>query len=62
MWHQLKSKLGRMNRRATSLDELWNRIQQTWDELDVGMVNRLVDSVEDRRRDVAAAEGVYTRF
>jgi hypothetical protein len=62
MWHQLKSKLGRMNRRATSLDDLWSQIQQTWDELDMGMVDRLVDSVEERRRDVAAAKGGYTRF
>ena len=30
MWHQLKLKLGKMNRRATSLDELWLQIQQAW--------------------------------
>jgi transposase len=62
LWHQLKLKLGRMNRRATSLDELWGQIQQAWDELDIGIVNRLVDSMEERRRDVAAAKGGYTRF
>jgi hypothetical protein len=62
MWHQLKLKLGHVNRRATSLDELWAQIQQAWDELDIGMVNRLVDSMDERRRDVAAARRVYTRF
>jgi len=62
LWHQLKMKLGRMNRRATSLDELWSQIQKAWDELDIGIVNRLVDSMEERRRDVAAARGGYTRF
>jgi hypothetical protein len=34
-----------MDRRATSLDELWGQIQQAWDELDIGKVNRLVDSM-----------------
>ena len=48
LWQQLKFKLGRMNGRATSLDELWEQIQQAWDELDIGMVNRLVDSTEER--------------
>jgi hypothetical protein len=62
LWRQLKLKLGRMNRRATSLDELWEQIQQAWDELDIGMVNRLIDSMEGRRLDVAAAKGGYTRF
>jgi hypothetical protein len=62
MWHQLKLKLGHVNRRATSLDELWAQMQQAWDELDIGMVNRLVDSMDERRRDVAAARRVYTRF
>jgi hypothetical protein len=62
MWHQLKLKLGRMNRRATSLDELWGQIQQAWDELDIGKVNRLVDSMDERRQDVVAARGSYTRF
>jgi hypothetical protein len=62
LWHQLKMKLGRMDRRATSLDELWAQIQQAWDGLDIGIVNRLVDSMEERRRDVAAARGGYTRF
>jgi hypothetical protein len=34
-----------MDRRATRLDELWGQIQQAWDELDIGKVNRLVDSM-----------------
>ena len=51
-----------MNRRATSLDELWEQIQQAWDEIDIGSVNRVVDTMEERRRDVVAAEGSYTRF
>jgi len=62
MWHQLKLKLGRMNRRATSLDELWGQIQPAWDKLDIGMVNRLVDSMDETRQDVVAARGSYTRF
>jgi hypothetical protein len=62
MWHQLKLKLGRMDQRATSLDELWEQIQQAWDKLDIGIVNRSVGSMEERRRDVAAAKGGYTRF
>jgi hypothetical protein len=62
LWDQVKLKLGRMNRRATSLDELWEQIQQAWDEIDIGSVNRVVDSMEERRRDVVAAKGSYTRF
>ena len=62
IWHQLKLKLGRMNPRTTSLDELWGQIQQAWDELNIGMVNRLVDSMDERRRDIASARGSYTRF
>jgi hypothetical protein len=62
LWYQLKIKLGKMNRRATSLDELWEQIQQAWNELDIGIVNRLVESMEERRRDVAAAQGDYTRL
>lgn len=51
-----------MNGQFASLDELWEQIQQACDELHVGTVNRLVDSMEERRRDVVAAKGVYTRF
>jgi hypothetical protein len=57
LWHQLKMKLGGMNRKAASLDGLWAQIQQAWDELNIGIVNRLVDSREERRRDVAEASG-----
>jgi hypothetical protein len=61
-WDQLKLKLGRLSRRATSLDELGEQIQEAWDELDIGSVNKVVDSMEERRRDVDAAKGSYTRF
>jgi len=46
---------------ATSLDGLWVQIQQAWDEQDIGIVNRLVDRTEKRRRDVAGARAGYTR-
>jgi hypothetical protein len=32
------------------------------DEMDIGMVNGLVDSMDERRHVVAAARGSYTRF
>ena len=51
-----------MSRRATSLDELGEQIQQAWDELDIGSVNRVVESIEERRRAVDAAKRSYTRF
>jgi len=62
MEHQHKLQLGRIDRRATSLDGLWAQIQQVWDGLDIGQVNRLVDSMEERRRNIAAARRGYTRF
>ena len=62
LWLILKTKIGVLPRKATTLDELWAQVQVAWEEIDQGTVNRVVGSMETRRQAIQAVKGFQTRY
>jgi hypothetical protein len=55
-----EGKLRRMPRKLTSLDGLWTAIQEAWDCLEQKKINRMIDSMENRRIEVIGKHGQAT--
>lgn len=62
MWALVKSILKKQDKRAETEDELWEQIQAAWEAIPMEVVNRLVMSMEARRKEVIAAKGARTRY
>ncbi|CAG8611306.1 1948_t:CDS:2 [Paraglomus occultum] len=43
-------------------DDLWNKVQQVWNEVDVEFCLKLIDTMPQRIADVLKASGGYTRW
>jgi hypothetical protein len=59
-WNILKWRVGQLRPKATTLDELWKQIQQVWAEIDIEEVNKAIDTMTQRRRDVKKVKGWHT--
>ena len=61
-WHRLKVRLRREGRRATSIDELWARLQEEWDALPQEIIDHWIEGMDERRRAVLEVNGCQTRW
>ncbi|KAG0803905.1 hypothetical protein G6F15_013161 [Rhizopus arrhizus] len=62
VWHHLKLKLSMYDSRATSIHELWGRVENEWNSLTKEQCIKYIDSMPDRIQAVLAKKGVSTRF
>jgi transposase len=62
VWHHLKLKLSAYERRATSVKELWERVDKEWNSFTEDECKRYVASMPKRIRAVIKAKGGYTRY
>jgi len=61
-WAVVKDRLRRMPGKPTTMDQLRETIQKVWNEIPQSIVDGFVQSFEERRKQVVAAQGVHTQF
>lgn len=62
LWHHVKCKLADFNDPPTSVDALWNRIQDVWSEIDPEVCQNLIRSMPRRVEAVVKARGGHTKY
>ena len=62
LWNEMDRRLRKLPGSISSKDDLWNKIQQVWNEIDVEFCLRLIDTMPQRIADVLKARGGYTRW
>jgi hypothetical protein len=62
VWHHLKLKLSMYNNRATSIHELWERVENEWNSFTKEQCIKYIDSMPDRIQAVLTEKGGSTRF
>lgn len=62
VWHQLKLQLSAYETHATSLDDLWRRVDLEWNKFDRNLCRKYIDSMPARIDAVIKAKGGHTRF
>ncbi|KAG1136561.1 hypothetical protein G6F38_011957 [Rhizopus arrhizus] len=62
VWHHLKLKLSMYDNRATSIHELWERVENEWNSFTKEQCIKYIDSMPDRIQAVLAEKGGSTRF
>jgi len=62
MWHYLKLRLSTYERKATSIHELWERVDKEWNDIAPDMCKRCIDSMPARVKAVIASKGGYTKY
>lgn len=62
MWNIMKASLRKRKTKFTSVGELWKWIQEEWDAIPITTVNKLIDSMEERRLAVIRVKGMSTGY
>lgn len=62
MWHCLKLRLSTYERKATSVDELWERVDREWNAITPELCKRYINSMPARIKAVIDAKGGYTNY
>ena len=62
LWAHVKRMLNRFQTPAKGINELWERIQNVWNEIDVQTCSNLVHSMPSRIRAVIKAKGRWTKY
>lgn len=58
----VESSIAKRFPQATKTAELFEQVQQAWDDIPLETVNRVIDSMEARREAVVASRGIHTRY
>ena len=62
VWHHLKLKLSGYERKATSVHELWERVEKEWNSFTAEECKRYIDSMPARIKAVIEAKDGHTRY
>ncbi|WWC93136.1 uncharacterized protein L201_008103 [Kwoniella dendrophila CBS 6074] len=62
VWGQLKRMVRARKVRATNADMLWKDVQDEWKKLDINVINREVESMENRRLKILEVKGGPTKY
>lgn len=62
IWHYLKVRLSTYERKATSIRELWERVDKEWNSIRSDLCAKFIRSMKDRIDAVIAAKGGPTRY
>ena len=62
LWAHVKRMLNRFQTPAKGINELWERIQTVWNEIDAETCSKLIQSMPSRIRAVLKAKGKWTRY
>ena len=62
VWDMLDRKVRSRRRLPSNLDDLWRILQEEWNNLNIGAIQGLYDSMPRRVEALRAAKGSYTRY
>jgi len=62
LWNEMDHRLRKLPGNISNKDDLWNKIQQVWNEVDIEFCLKLIDTMQQRIADVLKASGGYTRW
>lgn len=62
LWHYLKRRLQEFEEPASSVGELWDRVQKLWEEIPKEECQKLIESMPRRLEAVIKAKGGYTKY
>jgi DDE superfamily endonuclease len=62
IWHHLKLKLASYERKATSIHELWERVDREWNTFTAEECRKYIESMPARVKAVYNAKGGHTKF
>ena len=60
LWQQLKQRLATYEHPAQGINELWERVEREWEEIDASVCQNLIEGLPKRVLEVYMAEGGYT--
>ena len=62
LWSIVKFKLGEYNEPPKGMIELWERVQEIWDEISIETCQSLIESMPRRIEAVLKAKGLWTKY
>ena len=62
LWHHLKLKLSLYDKKATSINELWERCDKEWNSFTVETCRKYVETMPDRIKALIRAKGAHTNY
>ena len=62
LWHYLKRRLEEFEEPASSVNELWDRVQRVWEEIPKEECQKLIESMPRRLAAVIRAKGGHTKY
>ncbi len=62
LWNEAERRLRHLPERATGREDLWEKLQDVWNGIEVDVCLKLIESMPERVNDVIKAKGGYTRW
>ena len=62
LWEILKRRLASYERAPGGILELWERVQDEWEKIDIEICQKLIESLPKRVEAVIKAKGGYTKY
>ncbi|OBZ72327.1 Transposable element Tcb2 transposase [Grifola frondosa] len=62
LWSHLKRRLAEYEESSRGINELWERVQKEWEEIDTFVYQNLISSMPRRIEGVLRAKGGYTKY
>ncbi|CAB5373445.1 unnamed protein product [Rhizophagus irregularis] len=62
LWNEIDRRLRQLPGNITSKDDLWDKVQLVWNQIDVDFCLKLIDTMPQRIKDVLRAGGGYTEW
>jgi len=62
LWNEVDRRLRKLPVKVTKKDKLWEQIQDVWNDINLEVCTKLIESMPQRIQDVMKARGGYTRW
>jgi transposase len=62
LWDEVQRRLRNHRSKATSREDLWDKLQDIWESISVEECIKLIETMPQRIQDVLKAQGGYTRW
>ena len=61
LWSEVKNQLRKLPEQITSKEDLWDKLQDIWNNIKTEKCIKLIETIPERIRDVIKAKGGYTK-
>ena len=62
LWSELKRRIHQLGRKISNITELWDKVQDVWNEIPQDVIDGLYNTMTQRISDVIKAKGGFTRW